>query len=730
MILWVLLEPRLKVEIPSERISRVLLAVDDSLSMTLSSRDEVPSPDTPATLNRFDAVRESLRTLNIGPKLRSRHDLHLYRLGEQAQPEALFPRQIESTPADPLAESLARITPTASETRLGDGLYRMVRDHIDAPLAGIVLVTDGRQSAGGPIDRALEIARQAKVPLFPVGVGSTIPPFNLRVAEIRVPTRAFRGDRVNGTAVVQGKGNQGGSAPVEIFLRETAADGGTTMLEVQDVPLPKDNAPVPISFSFVPEKVGRYEIVCRATPQPGEIRNDDNASRSSIDVVDQKTRVLLWAGGPTREYRFLRNLLFRDPSMELSIFLQSARATSAQEGKETLARFPQTREELFRYDVILAIDPDWQSLDPESAPLVEEWVSRQAGGIVLMAGPVHTPQLARELASPPPSPSTAGTPLETLYPVSLKEVFTSDFEAGRYRDAWKIAFTPEGQRSAFLRLDDDESISRQRWNDFPGFYWCYPATSLKPSATLLASYSDPRASVGSSSPVLMASQFLGAGRVFYLGSGELWRIRAIGENAYDRFWVRLVREMSQARLMRGSSRALLFVDGDRFPAGSSVTVRAQVLGPDYRPISDGVIAVSVRGPDGKPQSVDLLPSPARPGFFESSISIPLPGDYQLQMLVPDSDETIERSIVAEIPEREFAEPTLDEAGLQQMADATGGRYLPLAQIDQLPGLITDRSERVLLEGPPIPLWDNAWVLGAIVLLACAEWLLRKSVHLA
>jgi hypothetical protein len=544
------------------------------------------------------------------------------------------------------------------------------------------------------------------------------------MAEIRVPSRVFQGDRVNGTALLQARGKHEGSVAVEIFVRQAGSEGAMTMLEVQDMPMPPDETPLPISFPFVPEQLGSYEIVCRAAVQPGEIRSDDNQTKASIDVVDQKTKVLLWAGGPTREYRFLRNLLFRDSSMELSVHLQSARAASAQESKESLTTFPKTRDELFKYDVLVAIDPDWEAIGRESTALVEEWISRQAGGAILIAGPVNTPKLARDVANSP------GSPAETIYPVMLKEVFTSDFEAGRFRDPWKLTFTPDGGRASYLRLDDDESKSRERWNQFAGFYWCYPATSLKPSATLLASYSDPRASVGTSPPALMAVQFLGSGRVFYLGSGELWRMRATGESAYDRFWVRLVREMSQSRLMRGSSRAMLLVDADRVPAGTSLPIRAQVLGPDYRPKMQGVVSVSIVGPDQKSASIDLAPSPARPGYFEGTTPLSVPGEYRLQMLVPDSNDLIERSIVAEIPAREFAEPTLDEAGLRHLADQTGGRYLPLADLSQLPNLLADRSERVLLAASPIPLWDNGWVLAAIVALAGVEWLIRKLVHLA
>ena len=55
----------------------------------------------------------------------------------------------------------------------------------------------------------------------------------------------------------------------------------------------------------------------------------------------------------------------------------------------------------------------------------------------------------------------------------------------------------------------------------------YGVRGAKPGATVYGRYSDPEAGSGDERPVYMAGQFYGAGRVFYLGSGEMWRLRAL-----------------------------------------------------------------------------------------------------------------------------------------------------------------------------------------------------------
>ena len=55
---------------------------------------------------------------------------------------------------------------------------------------------------------------------------------------------------------------------------------------------------------------------------------------------------------------------------------------------------------------------------------------------------------------------------------------------------------------------------------------------------MYAYFSDPRTQSASGLPVLLASQYYGAGRVIYLGSPEMWRMWSIDEVYYDRFWTK------------------------------------------------------------------------------------------------------------------------------------------------------------------------------------------------
>ena len=112
------------------------------------------------------------------------------------------------------------------------------------------------------------------------------------------------------------------------------------------------------------------------------------------------TRVLLIAGGPSREYQFLRNLLNRDTKhIQLDVLLQS-RPEGGFEDPAYLGTFP-NREELAHYDVVVAMDPEWDRLGPETADALEHWVADEAGGLILVPGVVNAGSLIQNWSHDP-----------------------------------------------------------------------------------------------------------------------------------------------------------------------------------------------------------------------------------------------------------------------------------------------------------------------------------------
>jgi len=635
--------------------------------------------------------------------------------------------------ADPAAappDWAALLRPKGAETRLGDALLQAIREQNSETLSGIVVISDGQSNAGIDPGAVSDMAVAAKVRVVPVGVGSTRRPVSLQLAEIQAPTHVHVKDGFTITAFLSGQGLARQPVTVELLTKAEGDEGEPAVVLSHDEQLFEDGVPISVSFDYTPSEPGKRLFRVRARPanRLPELDFEFVQDDVTIEVIDRKTRVLLLAGGPMRDYQFVRNLLHRDKSVAVDILLQTGSPGLAQESDDVIFEFPSTREELFNYDVIVAFDPDWARLrgeTGESLALLAEWSSKQAGGLVLVAGDVFTPRLA----SAAEALREQFEDILKLYPVLLEAQRTIDDDDRA--QPWPVAFTREGLEAGFLQLTDNPVTSAAAWKEFAGVYRCFPTTGVKAGATVYARFSDPRSP---DAPVLLASQFYGAGRIIYLGSPEMYRLRALDDAFYDRFWIKLLREVGQGRLLRGTNRGILLMEKTQYPLGSTVPVRARLLDPQFKDYQAEQVGLEVFDPHGKPLAppVALLGDASRPGQFAGAFIATIPGTYRLELPIPDTDERLTGMVSVRLPNLEFEHPEQNEALLRRLARLeTGGAYLTLDQAArELPQLLPDRTVERVQYDQPHALWDRQWVMYVLVGLLGVEWLTRKLLKLA
>lgn len=726
--------------------SRVVMLIDTSVSMSRQDRDLFPNAASSAAVpSRADLVRDLLEKSPLLEALRQTHDVAIQTFDSQVARQALLPKIVAQTPepggnatqtttkppAPPNWTEIVR--PRGVETRLGEALLQTIREESGETLSGVVIVSDGGNNAGVEPASASDAAVTGRVRVLPVGVGSTRKPVTLQLAEVQAPTHVHIGDGFTITAFISGQGIARQPIQIELLSKLEQDEGEPVVIQTREEQLLEDGVPITVAFDYVPTDAGRRQFRIRVKPvqKIADLSEDLVQDDVTIEVIDRKTRVLLAAGGPMRDYQFVRTLLNRDKTLEVDILLQTGVPGISQESDNIIFEFPSVREELFNYDVIIAFDPDWRKIAGEKGDtlaLLADWVFSQAGGLVLIAGDVNTPQLAtandavrEQLAK-----------ILELYPVTLEAPrFVDDEE---FLQPWPIGFTREGIEAGFLQLTDDALSSANAWKEFPGIYRCFPTDGAKAGATVFARFSDPRSAGGNDQPILLASQFYGAGRVLYLGSAEIWRLRSLEEDYYDRFWIKLLREVGQGRLLRGTNRGVLMLEKAQYPLGGTVQIRARLLDPQFKDYVADKVAVEVLSPAGKPISPapTLMADATRPGHFAGSFIASLPGSYKLELPIPESNDVLKGSVSVRLPNLEFDHPEQNEALLRGLArNETGGVYVKLDQAaSELPLLLPDRTTQKIQYDEPETLWDHQWVMYLLVGLLSVEWLTRKLLRLA
>ena len=63
----------------------------------------------------------------------------------------------------------------------------------------------------------------------------------------------------------------------------------------------------------------------------------------------------------------------------------------------------------------------------------------------------------------------------------------------------------------------------------------YAVKDAKQGARVYARFGDPDTAIDNTQPIYMAGQFYGSGRVFFMASGEMWRVRAVDDTYFEQF---------------------------------------------------------------------------------------------------------------------------------------------------------------------------------------------------
>ena len=345
----------------------------------------------------------------------------------------------------------------------------------------------------------------------------------------------------------------------------------------------------------------------------------------------QAVRVLLFADAPTREYHFVRDTILRQKERyDVAIHLQGATLESDQyvEPERMLEAFPALKPGMKQHDLILAFDPDWAALGAAKLQALHHWVHDQGGGLILIAGPVNSIRLARP----------GGHDLSALLamiPVRLLDarLHGSGLDAGKPH-----ALRIHDGAGDLVKLSEDKAwghfhgVDAQMAHARPkrGFYSAVPTGSVQPRAQVAASLVDPN---GRERPFLVTMPF-GKGRVVFVASGELWRLRAFNQDYHTQLWWNLAQHATRRLDIQLASELYvphqIVEDDSPFIEAMLVDDKGAILPKTAKP------KLHVTPPPGsKLEAITLTMTPRRPaahdGTFVAQLKIGAPGLYVLEL---------------------------------------------------------------------------------------------------
>jgi hypothetical protein len=685
--------------------------------------EEALLADTGAGLLRGLSGRNAVRVFSFADQVRAA--------------AALPPRRDQDQAGSAETESpgvrLPDLSPTGPATDVGTAVRGALDAVGAAPVAGIVLLSDGGFNRGESIDPLAAMLRQKHVPLYAVGVGDPAPPVNVSVDDVGAPRTAFKNDPFSVTVRLSGMHLDGQAVEVELLERHDA--GQPTRVGSRRVSPDATGAFDPVVFERKIDRPGRVGYVARVAALADEAVQSDNQREvlPEVQVLDDQMKVLIVAGGPSYDYRFLSRLLERDASVDVACWLQSADLEAVRDGNTVLTELPTQAEDLFQYDAILLLDCDPREFDATWGSLLAAFVSDHGGGLLYAAGVKYAGAFFRSSAT------AACVELLPVAPDPDAEILLN--EMGQYqRRAWPMRIPDPAMDDPILRQADRAADNRAAWAAMHGVYWHYPVRRAKPLATVLVQHSNPRMANAFGPHVLLATQFVGAGRTAFLGFESTWRWREHGEVFFERFWIQLIRHLVEGRLLGGRGRGAMMTSRDRFELGESVVITVRALDERFTPLSVPELDVTATAVDAASAGADrvrLLPVPGRDGYYSGRYTPPAAGRFHLSLALPSGDigsapsdpAVLQRDISVRQSDIEMQNPAMNPLALKELAESSGGQYLSVDEAKRVIELIPDAGRTLITRERPRPLWDNAYVLSALIALLTFEWILRRKARL-
>jgi hypothetical protein len=620
--------------------------------------------------------------------------------------------------------TLDEFTASRGVSPLGDALRDVLAQHRGRPVAGVVLVTDGRSNAGEDPLRAVEAAVRQGVPVFPVAAGAEEGPRNVRLAEVEASPVVFARDPMTLGVVVEARGLK--DAEGTITLEQRVNGGGWEAVGDQRVALGEDGVLRRTTFRVVPRVVGQYEFRARVGDAGPELTMDDNEATAAVRVVRQQIRLLVVAGSPSPEVQFLRNALLRDPHVESAVWLQHADPGYRQGGDRPIQRLPDEPDELGRYDALLLIDPDMKALGPKWPEMIVNFVGKDGGGLIFVPGELYSQPLFEA-----DEPESEGSRWTRVLPVVREPgLFRTEAQVRlSTQTTYLLELTPEGRGDPIFEFHPDPLRNRAILTSLPGMYWSFPVTRARPGATVLARHGDPRMQNQYGRHVLLASQLYGPGRTVFIGFDSTYRWRYLSEDYFDGFWARLIDRVGRNKALGGRFPFQVHLGKSAYRVGEQVTVGVRFT--EAAAVAEAAgLAAELEAAGQPPEPIRFEREPDDAELLTATFPAEKAGVYSLRITpatAADAGAAVRVSTTTfrvEPPRREVDEPSLNRPLLADLARLTRGQVYDLTNLDRLDDAIALREVTRTLEDRD-ELWDAPLLYAAVILGLTAEWVSRK-----
>ena len=603
-------------------------------------------------------------------------------------------------------------------TNIPNAVTEALEDMQGVPLSGIVIFTDGVDRSGIDIQKPAMQARERKVPIHTVGIGSETGISDIELVKVDVPRTAEEDFPVEISATVKRTDNTQKKATLQLV------ENGRVL---KTLPITLNNETVRIPLKFTPRQPGTQKYEVQVLPEVDEAIPQNNTKTFILKVTPTKRVKILFVSRPYWGFKFIKRALQDDPNIVLTDrYITSEQSFGGTQGgaNEDFDFYPESKEILFNFDAIIFGNIDASNFTKTQLEDTVEFVRTRGGGFLMLGG-------TQSLGNSDVAKSYLNTPIAELLPVELElgdppekvplNLAPSEVPTPKM---FRFKLTTEGKTDPLMELVENTTENLQRWEKMPELYGYSKVKRAKAGATILAEHPIDKNEFGNR--ILMATHNYNAGRVMVFTPNDPYRWQT-GLNSKDdsneRFWRQVAKWLTTAP----QSSIKLDIPKTEYTLKEPVVIEVTAMDKNFDLTNKAKIRAIVVDETGTRKELTLEQVLGKDGLYTARFIPNRNGDYTVTATGTLAGEDLgKQQALFEVKPSfaEFSDAALNMPLLSNLASMTGGKYYPIAEAPQLVNQIS-LVESATSEITDVDIWDLPLVFGLILLFLGLEWFLRK-----
>ncbi len=656
----VLTQPFINLDRRIEEPAKIFVLMDNSASMSISQGDA----------SRAETVKSLLNGTGFR-QIYERYQLKFFTFGDSVKDGG---------------QKLKELAENYKPEEIGTNISRAWTEALDMSEfeepSAMLLISDGAHNNGPD---PVRLARNAKYPIFTLGVGSSRQYQDLMITQILSNRIVY----------------QNSKTPVEVEYRCISSGGESINLELRDsagnivgkkqILAEGDFFEGSETFEITLKNSGRQRYTAQITPIENELTTDNNRKSFYLNVLESKMKILIMAGPPDNSLGDLVRRLSGDEHVEL---IQRTTKRNGFYESDWL-----TENELLDLDAIILHHFPVRQTDNEKWREFLDFIEKNNLPVSFFDGEDVDYDSFKEL--------------ESVLPISIASYRSRSME-GQFVPVQRHAILTDPEKVDFIDV----------WSKLPPLLFTPNKYNVSPEAKVIGEFISIENE--RSYPGLIVNETAGEKSITFLGHNSWrWGLASPGESGiYEPFLNRLVRWLS---LRQTEKQVSVSFDKESYSNQEPVKYTVKVVDENYLPIDNAIVksTISVNDEIGSESILESIGN----GAYQESFQPWTKGEYEIEAAAEIDGVNIgsdRGKITVEPFNIELLDSRLHEKTLESIANFSGARYAHASDADSLL-LSLDFTPIENEIRKDLKLWGNYWLLVAIIAFLAIEWFIRIRV---